>query len=282
MVISIASALLSIVIEKATHEVLHEEFQHRIPYYCQREKAGPRKYRLQHVPQEELVQATWLKVLEEHPYYDPKKSSLRTWMLGVAKWTSWEFVRKREAGAPDESFEEIDRKAGDNTGKMREGGHVPCPKTINHEGRVHQKLFARELLAKLPEKEQAILRHAFYDGMTDPEIAELYDNLDMRHKDAVALIQEIRLRGLQRIRSIVQAPVVKRKPQRVTRIRTEIENIGISQATATVLRKNGVQTLSALLALSDRELIKMRGIQRARHMEIRNKVQDAGLKLGNG
>jgi RNA polymerase sigma-70 factor (ECF subfamily) len=110
---------------------------------------------------EEVLQETLLQVWAQAGRYDPRRSSVATWLVLLARSRAIDLLRSRRVR------ERAVEAAGDET----QGVHASPegPAAVWYEERRARVAAA---LAELPEEQRHVLELAFFGGMTQSEIAE--------------------------------------------------------------------------------------------------------------
>jgi RNA polymerase sigma-70 factor (ECF subfamily) len=109
---------------------------------------------------EEVVQETFLQVWDKARTYDPARSSVSTWLVLLGRSRAIDRLRSRRAG----------ERAG-------EALRTQSPKHASPSGPAdvlfrERRERVREELAALPLVQRDVLEMAFYEGLTQTEIAE--------------------------------------------------------------------------------------------------------------
>lgn len=111
---------------------------------------------------EEIVQETFLQVWRQAPRYDPERASVSTWLVLIAR--SRAIDRARSRGVRARAEEQV---ALEPTPDPQESnGQVGA--VLDHE----RRLRVRRALGGLPVEQRAVLEMAYFDGLTQREIAE--------------------------------------------------------------------------------------------------------------
>jgi len=110
---------------------------------------------------EEILQETFLQVWNQAARYDPKRSSVSTWLVLIARSRSIDRLRSRQV------------KSRTATAARLENPDIhTSPKGVGNVLMQERRRRLREEMAKLPEEQRQVLELAFYGGMTQSEIAE--------------------------------------------------------------------------------------------------------------
>jgi len=125
---------------------------------------------------EEVVQETWIKAIAALPSFEGR-SSLRTWLLRIARNEAIDRLRKESRAPESESLEGemlVDRFASD--------GHWRPPPSIWSDETPEALLAARELaavidaaLAAMPATQRSVLTLRDMDGLEFEEICNILD-----------------------------------------------------------------------------------------------------------
>lgn len=110
---------------------------------------------------EEILQETFLQVWKQAARYDPRRSSVSTWLVLIARSRSIDRLRSRQV------------KLRTATAARQENPDLHT--SSKGVGNVLMQERRRRLtaeMAKLPEEQRQVLELAFYGGMTQSEIAE--------------------------------------------------------------------------------------------------------------
>jgi RNA polymerase sigma-70 factor, ECF subfamily len=104
----------------------------------------------------DVLQQTLLEVWRRGHDYDPKRASLATWLLVIARSRAIDHLRRRvpEPVDADSVAALADRDRPDETGALLERWRMAG------------------MIAALPREEARMLQLRFYDGLTQREIAE--------------------------------------------------------------------------------------------------------------
>ena len=119
--------------------------------------------RLLHDPSdsEEILQETFLQVWNQASRYDPKRSSVSTWLVLISRSRSIDRLRSRQV------------KLRTATAARRENPDLhTSPKGVGNVLGQERRRRLQEEMAKLPSDQSQVLELAFYGGMTQSEIAK--------------------------------------------------------------------------------------------------------------
>jgi RNA polymerase sigma-70 factor, ECF subfamily len=105
---------------------------------------------------QDVMQQTLLEVWRRGPDYDPRRASVATWLLVIARSRAIDHLRRRvpEPVDPDSLSAVADRDREDQTGALLERWRMAG------------------MLAALPHEEGRVLRLRFYEGLTQRQIAD--------------------------------------------------------------------------------------------------------------
>lgn len=110
---------------------------------------------------EEILQETFLQVWNQAARYDPKRSSVSTWLVLIARSRSIDRLRSRQV------------KLRTATAARQENPNIhTSPKGVGNVLMQERRQRLQEEMAKLPEEQRQVLDLAFYGGLTQSEIAE--------------------------------------------------------------------------------------------------------------
>lgn len=110
---------------------------------------------------EEVLQETFLHVWNRARSYDPARSSVATWLVLITRSRSIDRVRTKNV--VDRTHTAVQKEAGPEHESALGVGRV-----LDRERRIRVR---RELQA-IPEEQRKVLELAFFDGLTQREIAE--------------------------------------------------------------------------------------------------------------
>ena len=109
---------------------------------------------------EETLQESFLQAWLQAERYDPARSSVSTWLVLIARSRALDRLRSRSARDRATVAAEAEPRPGDASSASE--AHV-----LHSERRVR----VREVLAELPVEQRQVLELAFYEGMSQSEIA---------------------------------------------------------------------------------------------------------------
>ncbi len=107
----------------------------------------------------EIIQQTYLKIVEGRAKYE-KKSALRTWLFGVARFTSLEVLRERKTHSGEELETEIVPASDEESDLVV---------SIDH----YSKLAIEAAIEELSLTQREVIYLHFYKDFTLSEIAEV-------------------------------------------------------------------------------------------------------------
>jgi RNA polymerase sigma-70 factor (ECF subfamily) len=110
---------------------------------------------------EEILQETFLQVWNQASRYDPRRSSVSTWLVLIARSRSIDRLRSQQ----------VKQRTATAAGRENPDIHTSPRGVGNVLGQERRKRL-REEMAKLPSEQSRVLELAFYGGMTQSEIAE--------------------------------------------------------------------------------------------------------------
>jgi len=140
-------------------------------------------YRLRnHDVAEDLTQATFERALRAWSRFDPRRASVRTWLLAIARNLLIDHHR-RDRSSRSEPIDE----------------HV-APTVAGPEERFGAAPELIDALAQLAERDREVLALRYGGDLTGPEIAALMDL-------SLANVQQILSRSLRKLRALLEGPV---------------------------------------------------------------------------
>lgn len=109
---------------------------------------------------EEILQEVFLQVWNQADRYDPARSSVSTWLVLITRSRAIDRLRSRRVA--ERTADAADREKGrDHT----------SPRGVGNVFRQERHLRLQQELARLPEEQRQVLEMAYYEGMTQSEIA---------------------------------------------------------------------------------------------------------------
>ena len=110
---------------------------------------------------EEILQETFLQVWKQAGRYDPKRSSVSTWLVLITRSRSIDRLRSRQ----------VKLRTATAARQENPDSHT-SPKGVGNVLMQERRRRLQEEMAKLPSEQRQVLELAFYGGMTQSEIAE--------------------------------------------------------------------------------------------------------------
>lgn len=110
---------------------------------------------------DDLTQEVLLRVWRKAHTYDPKRAAVSTWIFTMARSVMIDAIRKQNRPEPSEDDEAFVPSAPPPPDRATE--------LIRRQGRV------RSALSELPEEQSAILRSAYFEGMSLRRISEEHE-----------------------------------------------------------------------------------------------------------
>ena len=111
---------------------------------------------------EEILQETLLRVWSRAEQYDPERGSPLIWMLAIARYTVLERLRF-------ESHRPILSDGNEPTPLLE---NLPEPESTSEEARWRS---LHLVIQSLPEEQRTVIEMAYYQGLSQSEIAEMLD-----------------------------------------------------------------------------------------------------------
>ena len=109
---------------------------------------------------EEVLQEALLQVWKQAPRYDPRRSSVSTWLVLITRSRAIDRLRSRKV--KDRTLLAVQQE--------RRGSHT-SPEGVGDVLREERGQRLRDEMAKLPPEQREVLEMAFFRGMTQSEIA---------------------------------------------------------------------------------------------------------------
>lgn len=108
---------------------------------------------------EDVMQQVLVEVWQRGPQYDPRRGSLLTWIMTIARSRAIDRLRRRvpEPRDPDVALAAVDTATADGVDDLVERWRLA------------------EILSRIPAQEAEALRLRFYEGLAQPQIAERMD-----------------------------------------------------------------------------------------------------------
>src|SRR5262245_9919189 len=137
---------------------------------------------------EEVVQETFLQAWDRARTYDPGRSSVSTWLVLLGRSRAIDRLRKRRAG----------ERAGESLRRETSPHASPSgPADVLFRERRER---IRQELASLPPEQRDVLEMAFYEGLTQTEIAE-------RTGIALGTVKTRTLLAMKKLRAALRAEI---------------------------------------------------------------------------
>jgi RNA polymerase sigma-70 factor (ECF subfamily) len=108
---------------------------------------------------EEVLQESFLQAWNQAARYDPQRSSVSTWLILIARSRALDRLRSRQAR---------DRAADGAAAEPKPDTSSSAELSVLHAERRRR---VREVLAELPDEQRRVLELAFYEGLSQTEIA---------------------------------------------------------------------------------------------------------------
>lgn len=109
---------------------------------------------------EEILQETFLQVWNQAERYDPRRSSVSTWLVLIARSRSIDRLRSRRVAERTVS-----------AAQKEKGDRHTSPEGIRNVFKQERRQRLQDAMAELPAEQRGVLEMAFYRGMTQSEIA---------------------------------------------------------------------------------------------------------------
>lgn len=133
---------------------------------------------------EDLLQEVFMQVWRQAASYSQERGSPEAWIVNIAR--SRAIDRLRSIRRRDKSFVLTDDPAG-----------AESPDNVESTvGEIEAKLAMNSALASLPEAQRRVLELAYFDGLSQTEIAE-------RLKEPLGTVKTRMRAGIQRLRGII-------------------------------------------------------------------------------
>ncbi len=136
--------------DKEAFRSLFDYFAPRIRAFVYRQGTDPET-------SEEIVQETFVNIWKKARLFDPAKAAASTWVFAVARNVGIDLLRKAYRPTPD----------------FNDPAFVRDDEANPHQlvSRAQEATRLREILSVLPMEQQEVLRLAFFDEKTHPEVA---------------------------------------------------------------------------------------------------------------
>lgn len=142
---------------------------------------------------EDLTQTVFLEIYRHLAQFDPGRGTLKVWLLQFAYSRS---VHRRNYLLVRQFHKHVELSEGE------EGDGHWSPARLHPE---ESARLTREILAALPEAQRRTIEMYFFEGLSFKEIAQ-------RRHENFANVRHHYYRGLERLRSYLQAAVVEESP----------------------------------------------------------------------
>ena len=139
---------------------------------------------------EEITQDVFLQVWKNAASYNPAMGKVTTWLTGITRYRSIDSLR-RQFTRPDGHLLEDPLEDMEISGPRDE---LPAVQAEDH---LDQKRI-RQALAELPPDQRSVLLLAYFQGMSQPEMAEVL------HEPLGTVKTRVRL-GLQKLRRLLES-----------------------------------------------------------------------------
>jgi RNA polymerase sigma-70 factor (ECF subfamily) len=113
---------------------------------------------------EEVLQEVFLQVWKQAGRYDPGRSSVSTWMVLITRSRAIDRLRSRGVAERTAIAAESEKST-----------HHTSPEGVSNVFMQERRKRLAEELARLPQEQKQVLEMAFYQGLTQSEIAERTD-----------------------------------------------------------------------------------------------------------
>jgi RNA polymerase sigma-70 factor, ECF subfamily len=136
--------------DKEAFRRLFEYFSPRVRAFITRQGTDPGT-------SEEVVQETFINIWKKARLFDPEKAAVSTWIFAIARNARIDLLRKVHRPMPD----------------FDDPAFVTAEEPSAHQlvSRAQESKRLKEMLAMLPPEQQEVLRLAFFEEKTHPEVA---------------------------------------------------------------------------------------------------------------
>ena len=110
---------------------------------------------------EEVLQEAFLQVWKQAARYDPRRSSVSTWLVLITRSRAIDRLRSRKV--KDRTLQTVQQE--------RRGSHT-SPEGVGDVFRQERARRLQQEMARLPPEQREVLDLAFFHGMTQSEIAQ--------------------------------------------------------------------------------------------------------------
>jgi len=138
---------------------------------------------------EEILQESFLQAWNQAERYDPGRSSVSTWLVLIARSRALDRLRSRAARDRAAQAAAAEPEAPDTSSRHEE--HV-----LHGERRER----VRRALAELPEEQRQVLELAFYEGLSQTEIA-------LRTAAPLGTVKTRALLGMKKLRQALRSEI---------------------------------------------------------------------------
>lgn len=114
---------------------------------------------------EDLIQETWMLVVEKIDQFDPDRGGY-SWILLQAQTAASEYLRRQKAAKRGGGQSLLSLEVAGTVAGEEEPVDARLERAEDHE-------FVRGLLANLPDKDRQIVEMFFFEGLTKRRIAEI-------------------------------------------------------------------------------------------------------------
>jgi RNA polymerase sigma-70 factor, ECF subfamily len=142
---------------------------------------------------EDLLQEVFLQVWRQAQSYSPERGSPEAWLITMTRSRGIDKLRSTRR-------REMSPLPPDQPSRL-EGGIPPASPTAALEA----KLMVQDVLTKLPEAQRIVLELAYFDGLTQSEIAA-------RLREPLGTVKTRMRAGLERLRGFLGAASTGRSP----------------------------------------------------------------------
>jgi RNA polymerase sigma factor (sigma-70 family) len=137
---------------------------------------------------EEIVQEAFLGVWRNPGGYDPRRGSVRAWLLGMVHHRAVDAVRREEAHR---------RRADEMVAGIRDESFDHADDVIEDLGRPQERRLVRAALQDLPPEQRDVLLLMYFEGMSQSQIAE-------RTGQPLGTVKSRTLLGMRRLRTALE------------------------------------------------------------------------------
>jgi RNA polymerase sigma-70 factor (ECF subfamily) len=137
---------------------------------------------------EEVLQESFLQAWNQAARYDPQRSSVSTWLILIARSRALDRLRSRQAR---------DRAADGAAAEPKPDTSSAAELSVLHAERRRR---VREVLAELPDEQRRVLELAFYEGLSQSEIAT-------RTGAPLGTVKTRALLGMKKLRQALRAEI---------------------------------------------------------------------------